>query len=141
FFFQAEDGIRDYKVTGVQTCALPIFDRLLGFDRLPAEGRLSVSPVEWGVLTYVVAETLRRLSSAPSGPLGAWDLSIDRVGPDPFDASGLGRIVTLRWPVTIGDVSGSLRLWLPEPLVARWLTFSTVDAGSPGVSPDGMLDL
>src|ERR1022692_5009208 len=24
FFFQAEDGIRDYKVTGVQTCALPI---------------------------------------------------------------------------------------------------------------------
>src|SRR2546426_8523400 len=26
FFFQAEDGIRDYKVTGVQTCALPICD-------------------------------------------------------------------------------------------------------------------
>src|SRR2546426_6803525 len=28
FFFQAEDGIRDYKVTGVQTCALPISSRL-----------------------------------------------------------------------------------------------------------------
>src|SRR5256885_17200310 len=27
FFFQAEDGIRDYKVTGVQTCALPIFQQ------------------------------------------------------------------------------------------------------------------
>src|SRR5256885_10036920 len=26
FFFQAEDGIRDYKVTGVQTYALPIYD-------------------------------------------------------------------------------------------------------------------
>src|SRR5207253_8133144 len=25
FFFQAEDGIRDGHVTGVQTCALPIF--------------------------------------------------------------------------------------------------------------------
>src|ERR1039457_6991326 len=25
FFFQAEDGIRDYKVTGVQTCSLPIY--------------------------------------------------------------------------------------------------------------------
>ena len=25
FFFQAEDGIRDYDVTGVQTCALPIY--------------------------------------------------------------------------------------------------------------------
>src|SRR2546426_3863553 len=30
FFFQAEDGIRDYKVTGVQTCALPIW-MLLAF--------------------------------------------------------------------------------------------------------------
>src|SRR5256884_4033150 len=29
FFFQAEDGIRDVAVTGVQTCALPIY--LLGF--------------------------------------------------------------------------------------------------------------
>src|SRR5690606_40049010 len=28
FFFQAEDGIRDFHVTGVQTCALPIFTRL-----------------------------------------------------------------------------------------------------------------
>src|SRR3989454_7295963 len=37
FFFQAEDGIRDYKVTGVQTCALPICSaprgRLLGRER------------------------------------------------------------------------------------------------------------
>src|SRR5256885_12232473 len=34
FFFQAEDGIRDYKVTGVQTCALPISKNLKG--RAPA---------------------------------------------------------------------------------------------------------
>src|ERR1019366_1247330 len=27
FFFQAEDGIRDWSVTGVQTCALPIWHR------------------------------------------------------------------------------------------------------------------
>src|SRR5690606_40382527 len=27
FFFQAEDGIRDFHVTGVQTCALPIYDQ------------------------------------------------------------------------------------------------------------------
>src|SRR5207302_4941784 len=26
-FFQAEDGIRDFHVTGVQTCALPIYER------------------------------------------------------------------------------------------------------------------
>src|SRR5699024_11383502 len=29
FFFQAEDGIRDRNVTGVQTCALPIYIKLL----------------------------------------------------------------------------------------------------------------
>src|SRR5215213_6867596 len=32
FFFQAEDGIRDWSVTGVQTCALPI-------STWPARGR------------------------------------------------------------------------------------------------------
>src|SRR5438445_13273657 len=38
FFFQAEDGIRDIGVTGVQTCALPISDeqRPGGSRRLPA---------------------------------------------------------------------------------------------------------
>src|SRR6266513_2619085 len=30
FFFQAEDGIRARNVTGVQTCALPIFESLHG---------------------------------------------------------------------------------------------------------------
>ena len=30
FFFQAEDGIRDTSVTGVQTCALPISQREMG---------------------------------------------------------------------------------------------------------------
>src|SRR2546426_2607469 len=37
FFFQAEDGIRDYKVTGVQTCALPICS-------LPRYSAASVGP-------------------------------------------------------------------------------------------------
>src|SRR5206468_7076514 len=32
FFFQAEDGIRDLIVTGVQTCALPISIRRNGHD-------------------------------------------------------------------------------------------------------------
>src|SRR6266496_3156863 len=34
FFFQAEDGIRDLYVTGVQTCALPIFDGAVEEARL-----------------------------------------------------------------------------------------------------------
>src|SRR5438034_11626099 len=47
FFFQAEDGIRDHCVTGVQTCALPIynFPRLLDLCR----GRLEYVQKEiWG---------------------------------------------------------------------------------------------
>src|SRR5262249_58595411 len=47
FFFQAEDGIRDWSVTGVQTCALPIsgvFQRLHGVRRAHAKhGRLAVT--------------------------------------------------------------------------------------------------
>src|SRR5438445_4956017 len=33
FFFQAEDGIRDIGVTGVQTCALPIFAKAVRTER------------------------------------------------------------------------------------------------------------
>src|SRR5436309_13290819 len=36
FFFQAEDGIRDFHVTGVQTCALPISASLFAAHTLPA---------------------------------------------------------------------------------------------------------
>src|SRR5437868_12351125 len=37
FFFQAEDGIRDRNVTGVQTCALPIFTRALKLQEKAGE--------------------------------------------------------------------------------------------------------
>src|SRR5438093_6500837 len=43
FFFQAEDGIRDWSVTGVQTCALPISVRAEALpdalDHVPARAR------------------------------------------------------------------------------------------------------
>src|SRR5258708_18803589 len=35
FFFQAEDGIRDDLVTGVQTCALPIYNAIVISSALP----------------------------------------------------------------------------------------------------------
>src|SRR5436309_5622791 len=42
FFFQAEDGIRDFHVTGVQTCALPISAcRARSLRRWPASRRPS----------------------------------------------------------------------------------------------------
>src|SRR5438874_4999448 len=45
FFFQAEDGIRDLYVTGVQTCALPIFSGRDVLDRVEAVDRgVAVAP-------------------------------------------------------------------------------------------------
>src|SRR5688572_32668817 len=49
FFFQAEDGIRDLTVTGVQTCALPIsFDSALdrACDTLVAAGEFTADNAE-----------------------------------------------------------------------------------------------
>src|SRR3712207_8982805 len=43
FFFQAEDGIRDIGVTGVQTCALPIFFRVGVLWVAPFEGAVSAA--------------------------------------------------------------------------------------------------
>src|SRR5256885_4445969 len=50
FFFQAEDGIRDYKVTGVQTCALPIYGRSPSRRTGPAgpRGRAGSPRSRWG---------------------------------------------------------------------------------------------
>src|SRR2546430_3650295 len=48
FFFQAEDGIRDLTVTGVQTCALPISD-------------CGLAP---GMVNILAAEGIRRLGDA-----------------------------------------------------------------------------
>src|SRR2546429_2919211 len=42
FFFQAEDGIRDVAVTGVQTCALPIFAAARAAVDARARGDFSV---------------------------------------------------------------------------------------------------
>jgi flagellar motor switch protein FliN/FliY len=95
-------------------------DRLLGFVRMPAEGRVLVTPVEWGILSFVAARALDRLDQK-QGPLGPWDLTIDRVGPDPFDAHGLGPMVTWKWRIKIGEITGSVRLWIPESIVALWL--------------------
>src|SRR5260221_13112609 len=55
FFFQAEDGIRDHCVTGVQTCALPIWKRLTFISWLNFDSHSSTAPVigealeGWGV--------------------------------------------------------------------------------------------
>src|SRR5256885_9581789 len=73
FFFQAEDGIRDYKVTGVQTCALPISLRSLtlfepplfaaGEELAPVLGeyRALLDAGDLGTATRLFAEKVARV--------------------------------------------------------------------------------
>src|SRR2546430_3173837 len=76
FFFQAEDGIRDLTVTGVQTCALPISLQKLGDLRaqriareeddppkkmrvIPSQGLVETRPVELRHLEVAQDEVVR----------------------------------------------------------------------------------
>src|SRR5690606_39637339 len=61
FFFQAEDGIRDFHVTGVQTCALPILPLLVadaeaGVVGAAHSGRPGMAA---GVVSALLAEMAR----------------------------------------------------------------------------------
>jgi type III secretion system YscQ/HrcQ family protein len=97
-----------------------LVDRMLGFERQAGEEHLQVTPVEWGLATFALARTLSRLAEGP-GPLGDWDLILDRVGPEPFSVDGLGPVATVRWPVSVDGVEGSVRLWASQSLLAQWL--------------------
>src|SRR3712207_7246370 len=54
FFFQAEDGIRDIGVTGVQTCALPICRRPADYS--PRDGEGAAGRGRAGPRSYLDAE-------------------------------------------------------------------------------------
>src|SRR5687767_15751633 len=67
FFFQAEDGIRDKLLTGVQTCALPICDQEAAerrrVDRLDLLAQLRQRSLP---------HTAQHLRVAPFAPAAAW---------------------------------------------------------------------
>src|SRR6266498_4625315 len=68
FFFQAEDGIRDADVTGVQTCALPIW--MLRRQSVEDVNRRHPVPADGA------APRLRRMVGYRIGPLGIAFLGI-----------------------------------------------------------------
>src|SRR2546429_1237422 len=70
FFFQAEDGIRDVAVTGVQTCALPISSAwamvsLMVFMRLPQESCETLG----AQVTPAIREEAQPIRHIPHGSL------------------------------------------------------------------------
>src|SRR5574339_433321 len=60
FFFQAEDGIRDRLVTGVQTCALPIFESVMPSSHLIlCRPLLLLPPIPPSIRVFSNESTLR----------------------------------------------------------------------------------
>jgi type III secretion system YscQ/HrcQ family protein len=99
----------------------------MGFERTDAESRRQLTPVEWGILTFVIARTLDDLERG-GDRLGLGDLVLDRVGPERFGTGDLGAVVTLRWIVRLGAATGALRLWIPAVVLSGWLEEAPVPA-------------
>src|SRR5207237_5613075 len=61
FLVQAEDGIRDSSVTGVQTCALPISDDLNDDGFRDLTGMLTFAPGEVSktIIVQIIGDTIR----------------------------------------------------------------------------------
>src|SRR5215475_14943554 len=74
FFFQAEDGIRDFHVTGVQTCALPISLRQYYYFCLDHVREYNAAWDYFRGMSATEIERMRRadiVGDRPSWPLGA----------------------------------------------------------------------
>src|SRR5262249_58117537 len=57
FFFQAEDGIRDWSVTGVQTCALPIYTERDELNRSAIRRLVVLRPIRVVLTNYPEGKT------------------------------------------------------------------------------------
>src|SRR2546429_889480 len=67
FFFQAEDGIRDVAVTGVQTCALPLHQQSCGGNAQPRHGFVAARRrPSWAALGFHVSFAVRAGPAARS---------------------------------------------------------------------------
>src|SRR5205823_7899888 len=78
FFFQAEDGIRDKLVTGVQTCALPIFDKVEATDRYTVKVALK-EPFVWFpdiVANPMTGAIVAREAVEKFGDLKKWEATV-----------------------------------------------------------------
>src|SRR5207302_2308545 len=80
FFFQAEDGIRDFHVTGVQTCALPIsFILILEDCRVPKANVLGEAGKGYKIAIGTLNEGRIGIGAQMVGVArGAWERSEER---------------------------------------------------------------
>src|SRR5260370_4507866 len=121
FFFQAEDGIRDSSVTGVQTCALPIYtlaafykaleegQQIADTSRAAVEDAMVDMPAPFGVsrvTAAVMAVDSYPVNAGPAGTVGT--VRLERVVPRMQQFLGVR-------PFNIGSLLVNSRPAGPEP--------------------------
>src|SRR5439155_12851951 len=93
FFFQAEDGIRDGHVTGVQTCALPIFPNAV-LEYMAAG--LPVIATTVGGVPEIIENEVHGLLIPPENP-AALSRAILRLLKDRSEERRVGKECRSRW--------------------------------------------
>src|SRR5256712_1888868 len=127
FFFQAEDGIRDLIVTGVQTCALPIFYDTAGVrttggstilaDRVPEADATVVRRLREAGAIVLGKLHMVEFAYGPEGlnahhgsPRNPWDAAVERMPGGSSSGSGVAVAAGLA-PAALGsDTGGSIRI-------------------------------
>src|SRR5258706_6187098 len=112
-FFQAEDGIRDWSVTGVQTCALPI-----SFNEISPNGEEYFQYFRWGCDQYgvriVALETITQTPDDLEGSL----VRLREARPDALAYMGYGYPTILLAPI-VAKLG-----WEPSRIVTTALEFA-----------------
>src|SRR5437762_5065948 len=93
FFFQAEDGIRDTSVTGVQTCALPIlWTQRLNYPGFPCDDAVAFSVNGFGYCgTGSAGWTLTKTFYKFNDAANTWTRSEERRVGKEYRAKGMKR--------------------------------------------------
>src|SRR6266478_5307258 len=124
FFFQAEDGIRDLTVTGVQTCALPIFagkraKQLQEHSNFPKAGVYDPQGVGGTGVIYVLhdASQPELYGGLPANPRVPWTVKLWK-GP-------------LKWLGNVAMVGGLIGLFV------HYLRFGPKDRDDEGTNEGG----
>src|SRR5215216_4803735 len=146
FFFQAEDGIRDDLVTGVQTCALPI--SIAPTPRKPADGgRRSRSPgrrsrasrtrSRWSASRTRTAIGRARASSSPTTPTRSSSGSRRT-----SSSASTSSCSTRRAPIRHASWSSSRAMCCPgsaPPIRRGWIRMAATTETAAAISPHDFL--
>src|SRR6266446_8093731 len=137
FFFQAEDGIRDYKVTGVQTCALPIsmaasasatFTFVFHIPSGTAPGTTFVNIATTTCPTDPNSENDSGIAATSTPPPAQADMGVTKTGPG---AAGPDTDVVYTIVVTNGGPDAASSVTVSDPLPGTMTFVSLTQTGTP----------